>query len=1212
MKTLVRAAVLYSTLGLAVNAQSIPELVAQGRGLLAQQDPANAQLRFEAVLAQAPDNAAANVLLAATRLLTLAQTPAGEVLLDKLGFDATGRRVHNWRSDVPRDAEGRPVAPTGVSASELSAFVRDTLIPAIAASAANLARIVNTDFTLLLTTADTGLAPVTLDYGDVQMLRALCHLGEFLGYTVHSWNVDVELTTVREYILDGQRTVEEMLRNHPGFLEYATTNELFSAQTAFLAAADRYFAASTFIRARPQETIRLFNCDLDMASAESEFRTTLSELVDSVSAPVVLTTLTNLTVCLGAHFAGQTEPRPLLPLIVGNKPLLGSLPDPTFGGMIGGLTRIDVEQFLARILDVGMPLTASFLPSPRRYELHFQTLPEHAYAVELSSDLVNWTEVAAFVATSDWSTYTDTGVEGSRMRFYRIVDFSEDLLRVAGRVVDRCSGAPVPNAIVSSSLDESTALTDASGRFSLHSRAAGSFEFRLAAQAAGYDRPRDCWFWVGRDLDDVVLEIPSQTVAGIPLNDDFARRVALSGSAPTGSGTTCGATREPDEHPSGGGTVWWSWTAPFTARASVWAHAPGDCFAPPGVAVYIGATIDTLTAITPSSVGYAGFVAVAGETYHIAFSADGAGAGQFEFEVETWSTELTLKTPTDGMEFVAPAAIPIEATFSSPVGTLKEARISADDTLLAVITNSPIAFLWSNVPQGDYWIEVEATDTDGRSDWDCARIVVRPTNDDFAQRAPLLGTDLLVAADNDTATRELNEPSHAGLPFKESSLWWTWTASASGPVTVAASGADRHSANAIALGIYTGTSLGALSVVASNAFGTPYGSQATFAASPGTTYQIAVDGSSGGPLRLTLAMSALPVVTLTSPTDGQAFIEAHPIALQAQASDPDGTIQAVAFYLNDRIVGTDVEAPYVFTLSAPTKPDEYVVRASALDSQGLVSYSKEVRIQVWPPPPANDHFTGRAVIATVPMTVSGHNYGASKESGEPAHAGQPGGASVWWTWTAPANAMVYIDTTESSFDTLLAVYTGTTVSGLTLVAADNDSGGNLASRVAFSAVEGTVYQIAVDGMAGDHGDIVLFLQTDPSITEALDRSGLVWTTGGHAPWSGQTVVTHDGKDAAQSGTIEHDQQSWLQTTVVGPGALTFWWRISSEEDYDCLRFSVNGLEWAAISGSVGWQWRTFSIDSGTHTLLWSYTKDEIETAGQDRAWLDEVSWSGSP
>src|SRR5262245_2714522 len=83
--------------------------------------------------------------------------------------------------------------------------------------------------------------------------------------------------------------------------------------------------------------------------------------------------------------------------------------------------------------------------------------------------------------------------------------------------------------------------------------------------------------------------------------------------------------------------------------------------------------------------------------------------------------------------------------------------------------------------------------------------------------------------------------------------------------------------------------------------------------------------------------------------------------------------------------------------------------------------------------------------------------------------------------------------------------------------------------------------------------IDLYAQT---LSAALDGTGLVWTTGGSAVWTGQTVVTHDGVDAAASGAITANQQSWVQTTVSGPGTIAWWWQASSEMDYDFLELRL--------------------------------------------------------
>jgi hypothetical protein len=130
------------------------------------------------------------------------------------------------------------------------------------------------------------------------------------------------------------------------------------------------------------------------------------------------------------------------------------------------------------------------------------------------------------------------------------------------------------------------------------------------------------------------------------------------------------------------------------------------------------------------------------------------------------------------------------------------------------------------------------------------------------------------------------------------------------------------------------------------------------------------------------------------------------------------------------------------------------------------------QITVRPPPPVNDGFAARRSLNGLTGATTGNNSGATREAGEPDHY-TAGGKSVWWQWTAPANGLATFNTEGSSFDTLLAVYTGNSIYGLSLVASDDDSGSGVLSQVSFSAVAGTTYDIAVDGFSGANGSITL-------------------------------------------------------------------------------------------------------------------------------------------
>jgi len=164
----------------------------------------------------------------------------------------------------------------------------------------------------------------------------------------------------------------------------------------------------------------------------------------------------------------------------------------------------------------------------------------------------------------------------------------------------------------------------------------------------------------------------------------------------------------------------------------------------------------------------------------------------------------------------------------------------------------------------------------------------------------------------------------------------------------------------------------------------------------------------------------------------------------------------------------------------PRNAGDYSVAVS--DSAGAVNSDvARIRAAGLTALPFTDAMNDANTITGLSGVGSGSNVGATREAGEPNHAGKRGAHSVWLTWSPGLlGGVATFETAGSSFDTLLAVYTGDSVSGLTLVASNDDvnncddpANGFHTSKVRFNARGGTVYHIVVDGFEGDAGDIVL-------------------------------------------------------------------------------------------------------------------------------------------
>jgi outer membrane protein assembly factor BamB len=115
--------------------------------------------------------------------------------------------------------------------------------------------------------------------------------------------------------------------------------------------------------------------------------------------------------------------------------------------------------------------------------------------------------------------------------------------------------------------------------------------------------------------------------------------------------------------------------------------------------------------------------------------------------------------------------------------------------------------------------------------------------------------------------------------------------------------------------------------------------------------------------------------------------------------------------------------------------------------------------------PANDGFSGAAVLTGTSPLVRGTNAKGSPEVGEPSHAGRAARRSLWYRWTAPSSGRFQATVASAQLNPIVAVYTGDTLGGLTPVASDIAPPNETETKSAiagFNAVQGTTYLIAVD------------------------------------------------------------------------------------------------------------------------------------------------------
>ncbi len=552
-------------------------------------------------------------------------------------------------------------------------------------------------------------------------------------------------------------------------------------------------------------------------------------------------------------------------------------------------------------------------------------------------------------------------------------------------------------------------------------------------------------------------------------NDLFSGSLLLTGAAGTQSGDNTASSEEAGEpnHAGnpGGRSLWYRWTAPATGT---WIFDTGGSRFDTLLAVYSGTAVNALDPVAANDDHGAGTIgepvnslvtlgAVQGTTYRIAVdgynsSTDPASASRgmvalnwrrvllppqiigFSPGTGTSGTQVSIS----GLNFDGATAVQFNglAAAFAPGG---------DTTLTATVPAGATSGIISVISPGG-----TGSSTAGFT------VVTGLAHDTFTAARVLTGNTSGITDSNAAATLEHGEPAHANTTGG-ASLWFRWTAPATGRFIFDTIGSDFDTL----LAIYTGTAINALTPLASNddidGAANNRVSRVSLNAVAGTNYRIAVDGWSGLRGNVALNWSQVMGAAITSFTPGTGARGATVLITGTGFTDTTGVNFNGAAALFTVISATQISA------TVPSAATSGVI--GVITPNGTAASVAAFQIQ------SNDTFAGRQTL-TGSTVVLDNNAAATKEPGEPNHANNTGGHSLWYSWTAPASGTWVIETSGSDFDTTLAVYTGSTLAGLSLAGQNDDTGGQ-SSAVTIQATAGTAYAIAVDGFSSDTGSIVL-------------------------------------------------------------------------------------------------------------------------------------------
>ena len=122
-----------------------------------------------------------------------------------------------------------------------------------------------------------------------------------------------------------------------------------------------------------------------------------------------------------------------------------------------------------------------------------------------------------------------------------------------------------------------------------------------------------------------------------------------------------------------------------------------------------------------------------------------------------------------------------------------------------------------------------------------------------------------------------------------------------------------------------------------------------------------------------------------------------------------------------------------------------------------------------------------------------------------------------------------------------------------------------------------------------------------------------WINSGPVPWVISGNYAFDQTRSAASGQITHNESTLLRINLDLPDTdtLKFWYKVSSETNYDFFRFTIYSINDTTVfsdSGEKDWTQYIVELPPGPHMLEWSYTKDGNTTRGLDRAWIDMIDF----
>jgi PKD repeat protein len=328
-----------------------------------------------------------------------------------------------------------------------------------------------------------------------------------------------------------------------------------------------------------------------------------------------------------------------------------------------------------------------------------------------------------------------------------------------------------------------------------------------------------------------------------------------------------------------------------------------------------------------------------------------------------------------------------------------------------------------------------------------------------------------------------------------------------------------------------------------------------------------------------LGTDASSDVTITVSTDDEYCTLTSAATVEVGSIDPDETIL--------------IEDAFTFAISDEA-PDMHMVNLTInIEGTAKETWDQDIHFNIYAPVPEFGNYT-----------IDDSNGGNSNGRLDP---GETVDITIA-TWNNGHAASLLGDMIVSSSSSYLTVNT----SNIDVEAIDSETYTEVTFNVTADASTpiGTVVDMNLDYISGYYTTSKMIQEAVGLILEDFETGDFTmfdWTFNSF-PWTTDEEEVYEGNYSAKSGNIgdSEDSEMILEYNVLSDGEISFFYKVSSEGNYDELQFYIDGSMQDEWSGEVNWTQAVYDVDAGLHTFKWTYHKDINTSSGSDCAWVDYI------